>query len=764
MEIQKKTRITAIKDEVKELHPILNGLLRNIPFVETVEYTHGKDEMGADFLFAKKHEVLGTMSYVAVVAKIGRIEQAHVPTIARQVNEAFYPKLFNSGKSEIKVSEVWVITNQHISHGAKVAIWNELSSRKVEFINGDDLIKLIDKHFQSYWSNISLELGQYLHRLRARNEEVEQSVSLTNMARDVYIQQDLVRVEHDKYKQDSRPNRPKSHVDIFEAIPREKALLIEGEMGAGKSKLTRRLIAHFTTPQVYLDKFLIPIAISYKDLLDNYKGEFDVLIQAVVGELVAREVPENAKYLIIVDGIDEKNITPEEQFDILNKLVAACKARENIKLILTTRYLRAIENKEVSSSFMRLELLPLTPAKVLLFVKRICSQTSIPDRIFSDIQHSPLFRDLPRSPIAAILLANLINNHTKELPSNLPELYSKYMELTLGRWDVEKGVQSMKDYETLNNLMMELAQLMMANELPFLSISEVKEVFARYTKARNTGVNVERAFQLMRERCPIVTIDEAEGKFAFKHRTFAEYLYAQYLLKKRLFKIDSRAFHPYWDKTFYFAIGALRDCPEELAQLNEIVPKTDMETFLRIINMPNYYMAAFQTPYEVIARGIERLIVEAATFYRDITKRHIKTDLQEFPEMQLLCLFQHVIRNSYSYSFFSEAIDNAAINIAADLEDDEVKAYALFFLNVISVRMEKKSSFDWLLGEFSKILPLSVQLAICHEGKEFKVRTALMRRHERGLRHAIKQNKKMEAALEKMYGRPIRSLRAARLN
>ena len=311
--------------------------------------------------------------------------------------------------------------------------------------------------------------------------------------------------------------------------------------------------------------------------------------------------------------------------------------------------------------------------------------------------------------------------------------------------------------------MMELAHLTISNELPFITLPVVKEVFHNYLKVRRTGVSSERVYQLMKERCPIVIIDEKENRFQFKHRTFAEYLYAQYLLKKKKFIIDNRAFQPYWSNTYYFAIGTLRDCYEELEKLNGLKPATDIEQFLKIINMSNFFMAAFQTEYKVINDGVRKIIIETAHFYKDILQHNVKTDLEQFPEMHLLCFFQQVMRQCYSYSFFSEAIESAAIEIANSDEDDDVKAYALFFLNVIFIDMQKKTSFDWLLKGYAKILPLSVQLGITHEGDRLKERSALMRRQDRALRQAVNDSRSLSSALENMYGRPIRSLKQTAL-
>ena len=213
----------------------------------------------------------------------------------------------------------------------------------------------------------------------------------------------------------------------------------------------------------------------------------------------------------------------------------------------------------------------------------------------------------------------------------------------------------------------------------------------------------------------------------------------------------------------YDAGASLRDCYSELEQLNGLKPESDIEQFLKILNMSNFFVAAFQTEYKVINEGVKSIILETARFYRDILQHKVETRLEHFPEMHLLWFFQQVVRQGYSYSFFSDAVESAAIDIANASEDDDVKAYALFFLNVIFIDMQKKTSFDWLLKDYAKMLPLSVQLGITHEGDRLKARSALMRRHDRALRQAVNDSKSLSSALENMYGRSIRSLRQTTL-
>jgi hypothetical protein len=80
-------------------------------------------------------------------------------------------------------------------------------------------------------------------------------------------------------------------------------------------------------------------------------------------------------------------------------------------------------------------------------------------------------------------LAKLINENSNDLPSNLTELYAKYTEYILGRWDIDKGLQSQKEYQALDNIMMKLSRFLVDNEMIFISIGDVKAIFNSYLRS-----------------------------------------------------------------------------------------------------------------------------------------------------------------------------------------------------------------------------------------------------------------------------------------
>ena len=150
----RKARLSEFQDEVKQLHPFLKMLLPRIPRVEHVEYTHGKTEMGADFVFSRLDDALREVEYIGVIAKIGKIAQDY-SDIERQIRECEIERFFANGKSKIFLSEIWVIATGTISDGAKEKIHATYKTRKIHFIDGDRLYFLVNKHMRAYWRGIT---------------------------------------------------------------------------------------------------------------------------------------------------------------------------------------------------------------------------------------------------------------------------------------------------------------------------------------------------------------------------------------------------------------------------------------------------------------------------------------------------------------------------------------------------------------------------------------------------------------------------------
>lgn len=761
-------RLSNIRNEVSDLHPLLEKLLPKLPNVRDIEYTHGPDEMGADFIIAKEHDILKHINYIGVVAKVGKLHQ-NFSDVERQIDECLtVSRFYRGGKEEIYISEVWVIVTKNITGGAEKKIRGKFKSSKIEFLPGKRLEELIDEFLPVFWTDLSLQVSDYLKTLEERTRELDRSFSLFDIGNtDLYIEQDIYeRVDLNYRELRTRKVGRNKKVNIHREIENEKLILIEGGMGSGKSKLLRQLILHYTKPDVFKQTNLLTIFTTFRQLWDDFDANIETLIQSKLSPQIQDSINE-CKYLILIDGFDEKKSSQDEQLETLERIKTQVLETTNVKAVITSRRVPDIEKAHgINRQIARYDLRPLSLGKTIEFIQALCSEFNIKNRIIEDLKRSPLFRELPRSPIAAILLAKLLNENSEELPSNLTELYSKYSELMLGRWDVKKGLQqSEKEYEALNNVVMRLARYSIDNEIDIISISDAENIFNTYLNERNLELDSANLFEKLVTRSEIIVTDTDRLTLKFKHRTFAEFFYAKSLLNDRDFKIDERAFEFYWMNTYFFYLGIRKDCPDLLESLYNLPLISEAQRWLKVINMGNYFLAAYVSPYKTIEAGIKANMLDAAQLYLDTINSEGKSPFTHLSQMHILWLIQMLTREGYSYKFFEKALESAAIEIASESYDktkysQEIIPYALFFLNATYIKLGTYESFDFLLESISEPLPLDISLALRHEADNLPVRTRLMKKQDKRVKKLFKGTQSTSQIINKMYETPIQQLKS----
>lgn len=774
MNDSKKMRIASIKDEVRDFHPLLNILLRKLPSVTRVEYTHGPGEMGADFIFSKRHPILEHEQYVGVVAKTGKITQ-DISSIDRQIKECSLTRLFLGGKQKIRIDEIWVISTDTITNNAQQKIHEEYKSLSISFISGEQLISLLDKHYPDFWEDTTLHVGEYLSSIRTKNEEIDRQLSLIQVSgKGFYIDQDVFEFpRYERRRLLKSKNKTPAQVNIFETIQKNNFILVEGGAGSGKSKLLRFLINHYSQTDVFNKTGILPIWVSYKELFEQYESDFSSLIKSKVDHKLLSEINgDRITFLVCIDAFDEKNIKLDEQIDELARLVTNSNVKKNLKVVITSRYLSELDRSSaLESEITRVNLAPLSMSRTLEFVKTLCVNLNIASRLIEDLKKSQLFREMPRSPIAAIILAKLINENPKDIPSSLSELYSQYIELILGRWEIDKGLETQKEYQALDNIMIAFSKYVLDYEIPFIPLGDASDIVKEYLANRNLDINPDELFEKIKNRCEIVSVDFVANHLTFKHRSFAEFFYAKHLSKTGFSDIEQKAFTLYWMNTVFFYLGVLKDAPEIIKKLGMVQPDEESGRWLKLINMPNYLLAAYATPYNQISDATTETIIEAGKLFLDIASREIDSPFAALSHMQLLQLMQYLVRENYSFGFFKQAIEDAAVKIDDNRSLEEmVRIYSLYFLNIAYIQLGEDKSFDILLKKYADKLPIDIGLAIQNEAKDLKERSSLMRKQDRRIRHLLKDNSPLPKELNlsgktplaqeitKLYENPIKVL------
>ncbi len=767
----KQQLIESIKAEVNELHPLLRtvfGYLENITKVET---THGTQEKGADFVLTRFDPALSSYSHVGVVVKVGKITN-DITDIERQIDECTLPRLIEGGKNKVRLSEVWVVNTSSISSNAKDKIYDKYSKQRIEFINGEALTHLVNKHANYFWHQIPSNLGEYLDRLGRKIDALEhKSGNIGGVSvQDFYIEPDIQEIEKVSYlRKSSRPSKPRL-VNLIQEINNGCISILEGDMGFGKSKIARKIIQYHCSPERFNENKIIPIHLSFRSFYEE-KLTLSTLIERDLEQVLKELDRVEYSILIVLDGIDEA-ATNGKWKDALRKLIAEAKFDKRIRILLTTRPLRVMdEDVDIYAGTRRFYIRPLSLSKVIQFVEKACSAISVPRKIYDELKRSDLFKQLPQSPIAAALLSSLIAQNQNDLPSNLTELYSKSIEHMLGRWDVQKGMTPEKEYQATDRVTLMLAEYIVSNQLIWMSFDEAKAMVEDWHRKRNTGVDLQRLIDRVFHMSGIFSIDSDNKTISFQHRSYGEYLYAKAAKSNvNLLPIDS-AFQAYWMECTFFYIGMIGDCPELLSNLFDKEPQNEEETWLKLLALPDYVLAGYQTEYSIVENNLYRLFVSAAILYRDIREGQTHSRLTELSEFHLLWFFQRIIRHCYNYEFLKPAISQTILKIDVAPIDLNDKLYALFFASCFASQLNDFSGFEYIIKTYqTDKLPLPISIAIDLETKGSKdfSKLPLVKSHEKRLRQLMMSSSKdasirkrdgssMERAVTDLFDKPLKS-------
>ncbi|MEM7584006.1 MAG: NACHT domain-containing protein [Acidobacteriota bacterium] len=694
-----------ITDEVREMHPLLKRLLPLLPNITNAEYTHGPHENGADFLLTKIDPTLGHTEYIAVIAKAGGIKRK-LRDIKGQIEECWHPRFVAHGKQRVTPTGIWVIFTGYVAALTKTAISQQYHGKNVMFVDGDKLASLLKEYLPQYAPWLPHGPAIYLSDTRRQMHRMTRESDLAGDRTFSYTP-DLVEV---------MPRARQANggiVDRKRILASSKTVLIEGDAGSGKSTFLRDLVDHLATPEVYTKRPLVPIYITYRDFKDTYRSDLQDLLAAVVADGFA--AIRNVRYIVCIDALDEGDVPAGDQQQVVRELACTFAELPRVRGVLTSRFLIGLQDVVHLESVLRCVITPLSPERMATFTGALCTKVSIA-QLTEAFKLNRFFRDMPKNPIVAILLARLLEHRDglrsadghDDLPSNLTELYAKYVEMMLGRWEIEKGFQSQHDYLALERILQCLAHTMMHKQCEECTFNDVQQQARDYVSKRELGVEADKLLATLKDRCSLVVVDKELKSFRFKHRTFQEFLTACALRNNSDLQLPQDAFALNAMGTYFFYLGLIKDAPVQLRQLVNQVPETAQTTLMKPVLYGNYLLAAYATPRETLVHCLVQMLLEAGTLFNEILsgKRTdvLYEEIRKLGPQVALDVFVRSIHVGYCYGFFAPLLCQAATRIQTlalegPARDRDAHAFALFLVYSLLLKLERADSFDALLSK-----------------------------------------------------------------
>ena len=756
MEQWKLDKLSSLTREVQELHPVLKILFSKDSTISRYEYTHGVNEMGADFVLARPDPTFGEESYIGLIVKAGDIKQ-DFSDVTRQIDECSVERFFDKGKKKIYINEIWIICNGNISNNAEKKIYESYRSRNVKFI---DLLKLaswIDKCYSNFWIEITVELSEYFEKVVNEINQLESVHSISNNISTLKIESTLIEIKRRKF---NRPMRfkGKQPITLPKVLENEKFIIIEGGMGSGKSTLFRRYIKSLSINGVFQKHKILPALIHFKDIVNDPAAK----IQEKIDNLNQISSDSATLKYIFIDGVDE--VQENSYFlDNLSAIGQIINTNSSVKIIFGSRPIWNIEDEEILfKNLKRYTISPLSNKQLYEVIQFTCSELnkSISNRFVRDLNRSDntLLRTLPKTPMSAILLARVLVSDVKELPQTLPELYSKYMELSLGRWDITKGIMVEREYPIIVKFLGNLSVYMLDNQLHEIALSEVVDLLTEYIGAREGLLSPNELLNKILERTEIVNVNKTKGTFMFRHKSFAEYLYA--LSRKDEFGKNAQIDNPfggYWLGVEYFYLGLIQDCGQRIKSLSVLSNKlSEQERILRAFNLGDLMMAAYQTEYNYIEDSLYNVYLDMTNLFIQLKNKEFESILLMFPEFQLFTVITFMMKEKYEYEYFKKALSDIQVRCQYDESLSMDKRYIMSFLiDATRYGLNESDVFEFLVNEKLTELPWVVRLGIKHMGEEKNNKLPHLQKLTKKILKNTKNNVGVTQYLKELYEKPM---------
>lgn len=672
----------AIIEGIKEtdLHGYLKELYKAMEPDYPVEVTHGVDELGKDLIIVKRDSM--TTDVIGVVVKRGSIMSNTLGDVEEiigtvndildfkpnrtfreiqsQINQAFtHPAELKTQFRELPVDRVFVVLAGDISKRGR----NRLSKEAKGPVDIFDADWLID-NFTEYYPEIFFEgkitdfLQSKIQELETRSWHLKQDKNLSDcfveplvLNVDLPLNIDKVTIATAITTKRLPFSRLKSVISLKQQV------VLVGDAGTGKSAALAKLSIEMlkdayvsVTKRKLSSKCAdVPLAITAVELLEA--PSIDALLYSYFRD---RQVSERlAIKVLMVDALDEVAANSRE--------IVIIKAREysdklNCALILTSRKIDIIS--KTPTGFKKYELLPFEAGQALKLFEKLHGDDGLLESLKSEL--NKIRYQIPMVPLSLILLMELVEEN-EEVPASITELYERFTDVVLGRFDRKKGIEVLFEYTVKKRFLAALAYT------EFLSKSRLEIPRPDYIRflgdyAHEYSLDTEYLHNFMREieRAGILQIDE--GEVSFGHKAFLEYFTAFYIFDKRdeIHNMDDflveRYFNDLWGDTIFFYVGHKKEISEKLldklfASDGKGNPQLDVDASKFMIG--RLLQAGWHSPSRVKIAGIEKAFKLVPAIRQDLLDLSSKRSWK-LPKIFADYIILFMSDNSFRSSFLSK--------------------------------------------------------------------------------------------------------------
>ena len=537
----------------------------------------GPTEQGKDAIFYDTDK-LGSLNLLAIQTKKGSANLAakaatNIVDLVAQLRTAASTSyvLLQPHKLKMKPTQVMLAVSGKINDAARRHLESEVHDTSLVFRDADDLIPWIDAMLPQLWLDIDSNVSTYYAAVEkqliggdgpfARQFlPVDPSLSKAcfhESCVSVHVRRSAAVIE--RKKSSSKRNDDASFpLHALQSKPYKRVLLL-GEGGAGKTIGLVQTVYRAAKLGLEGEKMAsIPILAKATDLAASIPSELSAYLEEVSRKMTVQKKPVfglsdlvSGRVCVFIDGFDE--VGDQKARVAIAKLTSDFSDRfPKCMVVISARPYEYLAEIDELRNFERFNIVPINWRQAEQIVDLVKHKKEISsEKTREALSRLGQIQGFNLNPLMVSVFAATADFDLQDVPPNITELFKRFTEQMLGRWDEQRGLKTLHRPLVKDFALCVLALEMHIRRCTTISRAEAVEIIS--TKLAETG-NKEDANGLLTEVLDRSGLFRDFGsEIGFRHHMFQEFFAGRGMNSAEM--VGQYISDPWWRRSIVFRYG-----------------------------------------------------------------------------------------------------------------------------------------------------------------------------------------------------------------
>ncbi len=478
--------------------------------------------------------------------------------------------------------------------------------------------------------------------------------------------------------------------------------IIYGDAGSGKSTAIKR-IAYLAAEKGLQDdeKYRIPILLRATDIANSLdESLLDICVRESEKLLgAARSVFSDSdliagRVIVFIDALDEA-ANNDYQKAIIQKANTFHQDYPNVQIIITSRDYPSIRNIPELKHFDSYRITPINYKEAEQILKRLEKRQSLSTETSKEIlRRIQEIHGMELNPLLVTIFASTADDSRKDVPANITELFKKYTELMLGRWDLKKKVSQQYHAPLKDFILTKIAYEMHIRREVSIDVAELKKIIILELENRGLSANADNLMDEIISRSGLLRVFGEKAEF--RHMLLQEFFAGRGIPSNSL--LEGYISDLWWQRAIVFYFG---QNPGDGSGLNLLMNSLKNHQVADLFIASITLGMATQACYLVeIKEKIESLkwVVEGLSQSKDFVIEHTENK-SKFPLSTFISYYLYG-RESVACSIPIESWKNIEETIKNSTLDSEEKELRQFWVIVGMVEAGMLEDAEQMIKKF----------------------------------------------------------------